>query len=42
MQKSCQFWRLKIIDKQNLKNLQLDEIMDYFEDNISNNDFFSY
>jgi hypothetical protein len=31
-----------IIDKQNLKNLQLDEIMDYFEDNISNNDFFSY
>ena len=32
----------KIIDKQNLKNLQLDEIMDYFEDNISNNDFFSY
>ena len=31
-----------IIDKQNFKNLQLDEIMDYFEDNISNHDFFSY
>ena len=31
-----------IIDKQNLKNLQLDKIMDYFEDNISNNNFFSY